>query len=538
MIRRRLPYLALLAALILTGAGILQALAVAPANEHFQRTWDRTDRPVVEGQATRTWMWGPEAFTTQLSEVYDESPGGQRSVQYFDKARMEINDPGADPASLFFVTNGLLVVELISGRMQIGDNSFIDRQPATVNVAGDGNDPTGPTYASFGAVLNAAPLAIGSAITQRIDRAGSVTSDSSLVGQGVVVSVLDDVTNHAIAAPFWSFMNSTGTVYENGQFIQAQLFENPYFATGRPITEAYWAIVQVAGTPRLVLMQCFERRCLTYTPGNPPGFVVEAGNVGQHYYAWRYEAPEPEPSPTATSGATATPTSTTPATATGTGTAEPTVTATVTASPTSTEPPTPAPTATEDLPNVVELDAPDKANASYSGQHGAFAQAVALFTDVTAYPATIDMRTGVYFGINEFVTVNPYLENTIVATHTGVLRVTADVSWNGELWTYGLGDMHSQFFLVMSVSSPTETDDAQSDSFVIDSPTATRSVVGSTELTAFVEVVKGDEIHIQLNANCTSSGSANILASDTECDFYEGVHHIEWSSVKVEYFGD
>ena len=34
-------------------------------------------------------------------------------------------------------------------------------------------------------------------------------------------------------------------------------------------------------------MQCFERRCLTYTPGNPEGFVVEAGNVGQHYYEWR-----------------------------------------------------------------------------------------------------------------------------------------------------------------------------------------------------------------------------------------------------------
>ncbi|MCS7294077.1 MAG: thermonuclease family protein, partial [Dehalococcoidia bacterium] len=37
------------------------------------------------------------------------------------------------------------------------------------------------------------------------------------------------------------------------------------------------------------LVQCFERRCLTYTPDNPPGWQVEAGNVGQHYYRWRYE---------------------------------------------------------------------------------------------------------------------------------------------------------------------------------------------------------------------------------------------------------
>jgi hypothetical protein len=28
---------------------------------------------------------------------------------------------------------------------------------------------------------------------------------------------------------------------------------------------------------------------LTYTPGNSVGWQVEAGNVGQHYYRWRYE---------------------------------------------------------------------------------------------------------------------------------------------------------------------------------------------------------------------------------------------------------
>ena len=37
-----------------------------------------------------------------------------------------------------------------------------------------------------------------------------------------------------------------------------------------------------------MLIQCFERRCLTYTPGNPDGWQVEAGNVGQHYFHWRY----------------------------------------------------------------------------------------------------------------------------------------------------------------------------------------------------------------------------------------------------------
>jgi hypothetical protein len=83
-------------------------------------------------------------------------------------------------------------------------------------------------------------------------------------------------------------MNSSGLVYENGQYPSTTLFENAFFATGLPLTEAYWVYVPVGGTWQWVLVQCFERRCLTYTPGNPDGWRVEAGNIGQHYYGWRY----------------------------------------------------------------------------------------------------------------------------------------------------------------------------------------------------------------------------------------------------------
>jgi DNA-binding beta-propeller fold protein YncE len=55
----------------------------------------------------------------------------------------------------------------------------------------------------------------------------------------------------------------------------------------------------VGGVYKDVLMQCFERRCLTYTPDNPEGWQVEAGNVGQHYYQWRYGG-DPESPVTAT----------------------------------------------------------------------------------------------------------------------------------------------------------------------------------------------------------------------------------------------
>ena len=259
-----------------------------PGNDFFQRTWERTDKPVADVVTARTWMWEPQAFTAVIMEPYAESPGQMRQVQYFDKARMEITDPNADSNSIWYVTNGLLVVELITGQMQVGNAAFETRIPAQVNVAGDADDTNGPTYATFNGLLDAAPRAAGTVIIQRVDRAGNVADDQSLLGQNVAVGFVDDVTNHGIAAPFWAFMNSSGPVLEDGQIVNDQLFENAFFATGRPITEAYWAKVKVAGTERDVLIQCFERRCLTYTPGNPDGFVVEAGNVGQHYFNWRY----------------------------------------------------------------------------------------------------------------------------------------------------------------------------------------------------------------------------------------------------------
>ncbi len=287
---------------------VILGSAEAPANEHFQRTWERTDQAVATGTVARTWIWGPEGNTGAIEEAYAEAPEGLRTVQYFDKSRMEINDPGGDPGSPFYVTNGLLVVELMTGQMQTGSNQFAPHSPAAVNVAGDAGDPNSPTYADL-APLRAAPAgADGSFITQRVDGNGMVSSDPSLAGQNVTAAYRLTVPgiDHQVASPFWEFLNSSGPVAINGQAVTERLFDPWFYATGYPITEAYWADVQVGGTVRLVLMQCFERRCLTYTPGNPPGFVTEAGNVGQHYYTWRYEQIPAEGTPTATATGTAT----------------------------------------------------------------------------------------------------------------------------------------------------------------------------------------------------------------------------------------
>jgi hypothetical protein len=57
---------------------------------------------------------------------------------------------------------------------------------------------------------------------------------------------------------------------------------------GYPISEPYWTKVKVGGVEKDVLVQAFQRRVLTYTPTNPEGWKVEMGNVGRHYYWWRY----------------------------------------------------------------------------------------------------------------------------------------------------------------------------------------------------------------------------------------------------------
>ena len=319
---------------ILLGAAALNRVsAVAPSNEHFQRTWERTDKPIVDGVVSRTWVWGPEAISNEVSEPYFDAPDGSRRVQYFDKSRMEINDPGADPGNIWFVTNGLLVVELMTGRMQIGDTAFRIRFPAEVPVAGDPNDPNGVTYALFAAFQEVPPVAPEIVYTQRLHADGTVTNEADLSGYNVSAAFLDSVTNHRVAAPFWDYMNSSGPVFVSGQFVNDLLFPNPFYSTGRPITEFYWVRSLVNGEERDVGIQCFERRCLTFTPGNSEGFIVEDGNVGLHYFIWRYETPDPTPTPSATSPATPTSTATSTATATATATVTSTVAPTATTTP-------------------------------------------------------------------------------------------------------------------------------------------------------------------------------------------------------------
>jgi hypothetical protein len=269
---------------------------VSPADDigtyAFEQVWWRTDMPVRENQTNRTWIWGPEPISQLLLEPYDEGHAsgvdGARWVQYFDKTRVEITRSDGDRDDSWYVTNGLLARELITGRMQIGNDRSVEYEPASINVAGDGDDPDSPTYWSLNQVREAAPLQAGSVVTQTINRDGTVGDNPDFAAHGIETAPRTDVTDRTIASVFWNFMNSEGTIYDGFDYIEGRLFEDPFFATGLPISEPYWATVTVGGEPRDVLIQAFERRVLTYTPGNPDGWRVEAANVGRHYYQWRY----------------------------------------------------------------------------------------------------------------------------------------------------------------------------------------------------------------------------------------------------------
>ena len=282
------PFAVVAAFFLLTMAAV-PAFAVAPEPGPFFDTWARTDKPVADGQVERTFIWGPQANTEVLQERYDDSPGGMRDVQYYDKSRMEINNPDAFNDGLWYVTNGLLVNELMSGQMQVGDTEFVDREPANINIAGDPGFAETPTYATYGMLVDESAYAAGTVITATVDADGNVGDDNSRAQFNVTADVLATETDHRTASVFWDFMNSSGRVYENGMIVQDEkLFENPYYATGYPVTEAYWSNIMVDGNQRWVLTQAFERRVLTFTPDNSAGFRVEAGNVGLHYFEWRY----------------------------------------------------------------------------------------------------------------------------------------------------------------------------------------------------------------------------------------------------------
>ncbi len=278
--------LAVILTTVITAAAVSAQSSLDPA---MVALWERTDRPVANQEVDRSWLWGPQANHI-LEEPYTYEPleDNQRLVAYFDKSRMEINDPSGDADSVWYVTNGRLVWEMMTGRIQIGQDPdrFDFVLPATINVAGDFYGWTTPTYQALGRHMDSDRDRTGQTVIATIDQWGEIGANLSPIETVQLVEYVtyeggDGQVGHNVPGVFWTFLTE-----EIDPLVSPA---NWVFVMGYPLTEAYWTKSTVGGVELDVMVQCFERRCLTYTPTNNDPFKVEMGNVGLHYHIWRHE---------------------------------------------------------------------------------------------------------------------------------------------------------------------------------------------------------------------------------------------------------
>ncbi|MFL5733200.1 MAG: hypothetical protein ACJ78Q_08365 [Chloroflexia bacterium] len=243
----------------------------------FWFQWRVSDLPVANNQAQRPWLWGPTAIFSG-TETFAEAVGGKQAVVYFDKGRMEIPNPNPTQPTKYLVTAGALARELVTGLIVTGAQQSEVRPAPGVLVAGDDPNADAPTYATFN------KLGAGTDAGKAQDRTGQPV-DATLARDGTIRSD----PNLGALAKFASFRPETGhnipDVFAN--YFKQQSWDWVYVA-GYPISEPYWAHVSVAGQPRSVLVQVFERRTITYDPAEAAAYRVQFGNVGRHYYDWRY----------------------------------------------------------------------------------------------------------------------------------------------------------------------------------------------------------------------------------------------------------
>ena len=241
------------------------------ADPQFEQQWK-------QGEAITPNFWGPLSLARDggpepyLEGTYNGQTG-MRLVQYFDKGRMELTNGK--------VTNGLLATEMTQGKIQTGDATFQPQDPPAIPIAGDPDNP-GPTYAglaSKGKSLFAPATQFtspdktqGALVATKVAADGTVTTATATNGAGpTAIVAFDSQVKHNVPKAFADYRDKAGLA-----------------TIGLAISEPFLTTVKVSGQPKEVMVQVFERRVLTYTESNPDPFKVEMGNIGLHYYQWRY----------------------------------------------------------------------------------------------------------------------------------------------------------------------------------------------------------------------------------------------------------
>jgi Melibiase len=252
------------------------------ADRAFYTLWQKGDLATVQGIVKRDWLWGQKL--SSRVEPSNASKTGERISEYYDKGKLEINDPSVDRANPFFVSSALLAKELISGNYAVDVGQYQYKNPPFTPFAGDGS----LTYAAMRRIStvdegeNTAPDRTGQPVSAFIDRDGNVT-DRGVQMPGVQLARYIPTTGHNIANVFVEHFRQVPYEWQ--------------FLTGLPISEPYYTEININGKMTLALVQIFERRILTYVPDNEPAYRVQHANVGIHYYNWRYSGSSTQPRP-------------------------------------------------------------------------------------------------------------------------------------------------------------------------------------------------------------------------------------------------
>ena len=250
-----------------------------PIDPTIDGAWRAVDGANLGGAIQRPWVWGP----APLAMTVDHVPGvGERRSAWFDKGRIDINDPNGDRSSIWYAAGAPLVTELLAGAIRINEQIWVARDDALIPVAGDMDQPSPVTYATLGTLatlptaasagVGPSEQAIGSRVTTLLEPSGTLLLDG--VSQATVtIGAYDTVAGHNVAQPFVDWMVTLG--------------DAALPTVGQALTEPYWIDTVIGGENRRVLVQAFERRVLSFDPAQPGPWQVESANSGVHYRLWR-----------------------------------------------------------------------------------------------------------------------------------------------------------------------------------------------------------------------------------------------------------
>ncbi len=289
--KRRRPFAGVVVtALLIMATSSALATRKGDSDASMARVWNRFDQPVASGAVRRTWTWGPDALGDIVSEQTLEYGDRELAVQYYEKGRIDLRPDNGGAGSPDSFRSGMLVRELLTGNASGESESTARNAPATANVAGDANQSDAVSYATLASVPRLVSNGPGEPIDMMLDPAGTVGEDPSLMSYGVVAVDSVELPDRPVASIFLEFLTSPGLIWTEVGLAEGPLIPDLQGTVGAPITDPYWIRAVVSGVEQDVLIQCFERRCLTYTPGNPEGWQVEWNNAGAHYLEWRETA--------------------------------------------------------------------------------------------------------------------------------------------------------------------------------------------------------------------------------------------------------